>query len=250
MAKIALGDHREAVEPGTIRAVLAEVVLTFLFVFAGVGSAMTAEKMAGGESIMGLTAVAIAHALVVAVMISAGLHISGGHLNPAVTLGLALGGNISVVRSVLYMAAQLLGSTVACFLLKFLTGGLDPPIHTLAAGIGALQGVIMEIVLTFSLLFSVYGTMVDPKKVIPVGLGALLVGLVVGANVLAGGQFSGASMNPARSFGPALVNWNWTGHWIYWVGPLVGGGLAGIFYDQVFMVRSTHVPLPRHSDDF
>lgn len=85
---------------------------------------MRADKMVGGDSIMGLTAVAVAHALVVAVMISAGLHISGGHLNPAVTLGLAVGGNISVVRSVLYVVAQLLASAAACFLLKYLTGGL------------------------------------------------------------------------------------------------------------------------------
>lgn len=82
------------------------------------------EKMVGGDSIMGLTAVAVAHALVVAVMISAGLHISGGHLNPAVTLGLAVGGHVTVVRSLLYVVAQLLGSTLACLLLKYLTGGL------------------------------------------------------------------------------------------------------------------------------
>ncbi|THU52525.1 hypothetical protein C4D60_Mb10t04890 [Musa balbisiana] len=263
MAKIALGNHHEAAEPGCIRAVLAEVVLTFLFVFAGVGAAMAAdrvgphgsvcmdvtEKMVGGDSIMGLTAVAVAHALVVAVMISAGLHISGGHLNPAVTLGLAVGGHVTVVRSLLYVVAQLLGSTLACLLLKYLTGGLDTPVHTLAAGMGALQGVIMEIVLTFSLLFSVYATMVDPKKGIIAGLGPLLVGLVVGANILAGGPFSGASMNPARSFGPALAAWNWTDHWIYWVGPLAGGGLAGLVYEHLFMV-STHVPLPREDEGF
>lgn len=159
MAKIAFGHHREAAEPDCIRAVLAEVVLTFLFVFAGVGAAMTAGKvlipvsssssfslfcsasciwcsrglrlitrgsvkMGAGDSIAGLTAVAVAHALVVAVMISAGLHVSGGHLNPAVTLGLAIGGNISVVRSLLYVVAQLLGSTLACLLLRYLTGGL------------------------------------------------------------------------------------------------------------------------------
>ncbi|XP_009381045.2 probable aquaporin TIP4-3 [Musa acuminata AAA Group] len=249
MAKIALGNHHEAAEPGCIRAVLAEVVLTFLFVFAGVGAAMAAEKMVGGDSIMGLTAVAVAHALVVAVMISAGLHISGGHLNPAVTLGLAVGGHVTVVRSLLYVVAQLLGSTLACLLLKYLTGGLDTPVHTLAAGMGALQGVIMEIVLTFSLLFSVYATMVDPKKGIIAGLGPLLVGLVVGANILAGGPFSGASMNPARSFGPALAAWNWTDHWIYWVGPLAGGGLAGLVYEHLFIV-STHVPLPREDEGF
>ncbi|KAJ6823137.1 putative aquaporin TIP4-3 [Iris pallida] len=249
MAKLAVGHHREASEPDCIRAVLAEVVLTFLFVFAGVGAAMTAGKMVGGaDSIMGLTAVALAHALVVAVMISAGLHISGGHLNPAVTLGLAVGGHITLFRSLLYILAQLLGSTLASLLLRYLTGGLDTPVHTLAAGMDAAQGVIMEIVLTFSLLFSVYATIVDPKTRVTGGLGPLLVGLVVGANILAGGPFSGASMNPARSFGPALASWVWTDHWVYWVGPIVGGVLAGFVYDQIFIVRSRHEPIPRDED--
>lgn len=119
--------------------------------------------------------------------------------------------------------------------------------HTLAVGVGSFQGVIWEIVLTFSLLFSIYGTIVDPKKAITPGLGPLLVGLVVGADVLAGGPFSGASMNPARSFGPALATWNWTDHWVYWVGPLIGGPLASLVYELVFLVRS-HAPLPRDDD--
>ncbi|KAJ0986070.1 hypothetical protein J5N97_004426 [Dioscorea zingiberensis] len=210
MAKLALGNREEAAHPDCLRAVLAEVVLTFLFVFAGVASAMAAGKMSGGaDSIMGLTAVALTHGLVVA-------------LNP---------------------------SSLACLLLRFLTGGLDTPVHTLAAGMGPLQGVIMEIVLTFSLLFSVYGTIVDPKKGCTAGLGPLLVGLVVAGNIIAGGAFSGASMNPARSFGPALVSWNWTDHWVYWIGPLIGGAFGGLVYDYVFLLKS-HTPLPREDEPF
>ncbi|KAK1285873.1 putative aquaporin TIP4-3 [Acorus calamus] len=245
MAKIAFGHHSEAREPDCVRALVAEVVCTFLFVFAGVGSAMAAGKMVGGgDSIMGLTAVAVAHALVVAVMISAGLHISGGHLNPAVTLGLAVGGHITVFRSILYWIAQLFASSLACLLLKYLCGGQDTPIHSLASGMDSIQGLLMEVVLTFSLLFTVYATIVDPKKLVPAWFGPTLVGLVVGANILAGGPYSGASMNPARSFGPALVSWDWTDHWVYWVGPLIGGGLAGLVYEGFFIVR-THEPLPR-----
>lgn len=126
----------------------------------------------------------------------------------------------------------------------------DTPVHTLAAGMDSVQGVIMEIVLTFSLLFSVYGTIVDPKKIIPAGFGPLMVGLVVGANILAGGPFSGASMNPARSFGPALASGNWTDHWVYWVGPLIGGALAGLVYDSIFLISPTHVALPREDPGF
>ena len=278
MAKFALGHHREAADAGCVRAVLAELILTFLFVFAGVGSAMAtgnqltihsliaspcmelilnkpamrvrAGKLAGGaDSVVGLTAVALAHTLVVAVMVSAGLHVSGGHINPAVTLGLAVTGRITLFRSALYTAAQLLGSALACLLLAFLTGGAPTPVHALAPGVGALQGVLMEVVLTFSLLFAVYATVVDPRRAVG-GMGPLLVGLVVGANVLAGGPFSGASMNPARSFGPALAAGVWADHWVYWVGPLIGGPLAGLVYDGLFMVQGGHEPLPRDDNDF
>ncbi|KDP34186.1 hypothetical protein JCGZ_07757 [Jatropha curcas] len=241
MAKIALGSRREATQPDCIKALIVEFITTFLFVFAGVGSAMAADKLVGGP-LVGLFFVAVAHALVVAVMISAG-HISGGHLNPAVTLGLLFGGHITLVRSILYWIDQLLASSAACLLLNYLTGGLATPVHTLASGVGYLQGVVWEIILTFSLLFTVYATIVDPKKGAIDGLGPTLTGFVVGANILAGGAFSGASMNPARSFGPALVSWDWTDHWVYWVGPLIGGGLAGFIYENFFIIRS-HIPIP------
>ncbi|XP_027181076.1 aquaporin TIP4-1 [Coffea eugenioides] len=241
MAKIALGNGREAIQPDVFQALVVEFIVTFLFVFAGVGSAMTADKLSGSP-LTGLFFVALAHTLVVAVMISAGFRISGGHLNPAVTLGLCVGGHITVVRSILYWIDQCLASAAACALLKYLTGGLTTPPHTLASGVDYTQGVIMEIILTFSLLFTVYATIVDPKKGNLDGLGPLLTGLVVGANIMVGGAFSGASMNPARSFGPALVSGNWTDHWVYWVGPLIGGGLAGFVYENFFIVRS-HVPL-------
>ncbi|KAJ1281856.1 hypothetical protein BS78_03G005800 [Paspalum vaginatum] len=251
MAKFALGHHREAADAGCVRAVAAELILTFLFVFAGVGAAMATGRLAGGaDSVVGLTAVALAHTLVVAVMVSAGLHVSGGHINPAVTLGLAATGRITLFRSALYVAAQLLGSSLACLLLAFLTGcgGAAVPVHALAPGVGSLRGVLMEAVLTFSLLFAVYAAVVDQRG----GAGAvgpLLVGLVVGANVLAGGPFSGASMNPARSFGPALAAGVWADQWVYWVGPLIGGPLAGLVYDGLFMDHGGHVALPNPRDD-
>lgn len=248
MAKIAVGHGREVVQSDCLQALIVEFICTFLFVFAGVGAAMATDKMTANP-LVGLFFVAMAHALVVAVMISAGFRISGGHLNPAVTLGLCLGGHITVVRSILYFIDQLLASSAACALLKYLTGGLTTPAHTLGSGVNCAQGTIMEIILTFSLLFTVYATIVDPKKGNLDGLGPLLTGLVVGANIMAGGAFSGASMNPARSFGPALVSGNWTDHWVYWVGPLIGGGLAGFIYENFFIVRS-HIPLSRDDEAF
>ncbi|KAH0642479.1 hypothetical protein AABB24_034312 [Solanum stoloniferum] len=242
MAKIAVGSSREAIQPDCIQALIVEFICTFLFVFAGVGSAMAANKL-NGDPLVSLFFVAMAHALVVAVTISAGFRISGGHLNPAVTLGLCMGGHITVFRSILYWIDQLLASVAACALLNYLTDGMITPVHTLANGMSYGQGLIMEVILTFSLLFTVYTTLVDPKKGILEGMGPLLTGLVVGANIMAGGPFSGASMNPARSFGPAFVSGIWTDHWVYWIGPLIGGGLAGFICENFFIVRS-HVPLP------
>ncbi|KAF2286974.1 hypothetical protein GH714_036506 [Hevea brasiliensis] len=196
-------------------------------------------------------------------MISAG-HISGGHLNPAVTLGLLAGGHITVFRSILYWIDQLVASSAACLLLSYLTGGMVI-VHVISWWVslysaghscdyagkwGRLRsrGSVGDL-LTFSLLFTVYGTIVDPKKGSIDGLGPLLTGLVVGANILAGGSFSGAAMNPARSFGPALVSWDWTHHWVYWVGPLIGGGLAGFIYENFFITRS-HLPLPNDEETY
>ncbi|XP_021726174.1 aquaporin TIP4-1-like [Chenopodium quinoa] len=247
-SRIALGTSREATQPDCINALVVEFICTFLFVFAGVGSAMAADK-AGASTIVGLLFVGITHAFVVAVMIAAGFNISGGHLNPAVTLGLAIGGNITIIRSLLYWIIQCLASALACFLLTYVTGGLVTPIHSLPKGVDPLQGLVMEVILTFSLLFTIYTTIVDPKKGPLQSQGILLTGLVVGANIFAGGLFSGASMNPARSFGPALVSWNWTDHWVYWVGPLIGGALGGLICDNFFIVRS-HVPLTRDDEAF
>uniref|UniRef100_A0A0D9UYQ9 Tonoplast intrinsic protein n=1 Tax=Leersia perrieri TaxID=77586 RepID=A0A0D9UYQ9_9ORYZ len=252
MAKLALGHHREASEPGFHRAILAELLLTFLFVFSGVASSMAAASTLTSPTIASLTAVSLAHALAVAVAVSSGLHVSGGHINPAVTLALAVTGHVTLFRSSLYILAQLLGSTLACLLLSLLlsSSGDLLPVHSLAAGVGAAKGAAMEAVLTFSLLFAVYATVVDGRR--EVGpLGPLMVGLVVGANILAGGLYTGASMNPARSFGPAVVSEIWADHWVYWVGPLVGGPLAGLVYEGVFMVPpGGHEPIPRNDADF
>lgn len=115
-------------------------------------------------------------------------------------------------------------------------------IHGVAAGVGAIEGVVMEIVITFALVYTVYATAVDPKKGSLGTIAPIAIGFIVGANILAAGPFSGGSMNPARSFGPAVASGDFADNWIYWVGPLIGGGLAGLVYAYVFMVHE-HVPL-------
>ncbi|CAI0469394.1 unnamed protein product [Linum tenue] len=195
----------------------------------------------------GLIAASIAHAFALFVAVSVGANISGGHVNPAVTFGAFLGGNITLFRGILYWIAQLLGSTVACLLLKFATGGLVSslisPKH-LSTGVGVWQAVVLEIVMTFGLVYTVYATAVDPKKGSLGTIAPLAIGFIVGANILIGGAFDGASMNPAVSFGPAVVSWSWENHWVYWVGPLIGGGLAGVIYEVIFIGYGTHEQLP------
>ncbi|KAK6927367.1 Major intrinsic protein [Dillenia turbinata] len=168
---------------------------------------------------------------------------------------LALGNPTEIMQKDFFKA--LIVEFICTFLFVFtavasvMTTSYDIPVQTLGSGIDCMQGALMEATLTFSLLFTVYGTMLDPGRKIPVGLGPFLVGLVVGANTLAGGTFTGASMNPARSFGPAFVSWDWTNHWVYWVGPLVGGGVSGYVYENFFIDRpSDHVPLPREEESF
>uniref|UniRef100_A0A0D9UYQ8 Aquaporin n=1 Tax=Leersia perrieri TaxID=77586 RepID=A0A0D9UYQ8_9ORYZ len=246
MTKLELGHRGEAWEPGCLRGVIGELVFTFLFVFIGVASVMTAGKATDSSS--ALTAAAMAQALVVSVLATSGFHISGAHLNPAVTLAVAVAGQITLFRAALYALAQLLGSSLACLLLRCLTGGAATPVHALAAGVGPVQGAVAEAVFTFALLLVIRATILDPRgaAAAPPGCGPLLTGLLVGANTVAGGALTGASMNPARSFGPALASGVWAHHWVYWVGPLVGGPLAVVVYDLLFVEGGgTHQPLPQ-----
>ena len=105
------------------------------------------------------------------------------------------------------------------------------------------NAVVFEIVMTFGLVYTVYATAIDPKKGNLGTIAPIAIGLIVGANILAGGAFDRASMNPAVSFGPALVSWSWECQWVYWVGPLIGAALAGLVYELFFMSH-THEPLP------
>ncbi|GAV77563.1 MIP domain-containing protein [Cephalotus follicularis] len=245
---IAFGRFDDSFSWYSIKAYLAEFISTLLFVFAGVGSAIAYNKLTSNAALdpAGLVAIAIAHGFALFVAVSVGANISGGHVNPAVTFGLALGGQITILTGIFYWIAQLVGSIIACYLLLFVTGGLAIPTHSVAAGVGAIEGVVMEIIITFALVYTVYATAADPKKGSLGTIAPIAIGFIVGANILAAGPFSGGSMNPARSFGPAVVSGDFHDNWIYWVGPLVGGALAGIIYGYLYL-PSDHAPL---SNDF
>ncbi|KAJ4831582.1 hypothetical protein Tsubulata_015258 [Turnera subulata] len=247
MVKIAFGSIGDSFSGGSLRSYLSEFIATLIFVFAGVGSAIAYGKLTADAALdpAGLVAVAVAHGLALFVGVSVAANISGGHLNPAVTLGLAIGGNITILTGLFYWIAQLLGSTVACLLLKFVTDeGI--PTHGLASGVGAFEGIVFEIVATFGLVYTVYATAADPKKGSLGTIAPIAIGFIVGANILAAGPFSGGSMNPARSFGPAVVAGDFAGHWIYWVGPLIGGALAGLIYGDIFI--GSYAPVSASED--
>ncbi|XP_073290812.1 probable aquaporin TIP5-1 [Primulina huaijiensis] len=224
---------QHSITPIALRSYLAEFISTFIFVFAAIGSTMASGRMmdaAPDSSSLVANAVATAFALSVAVYISA--NISGGHVNPAVTFGMAIGGHISVPMTIFYWIVQMLGSVMACLLLKTITISQHVPVHGIAEEMTGFGAAILEGVMTFALVYTVYAAS-DPKKG-PIGaIGPLAIGLIAGANVLASGPFTGGSMNPACSFGAAVVGGHFKNHAVYWVGPLIGAAIAGILYDNV-----------------
>ena len=214
---------------------VAEFIGTFTLIFIGVGAIHNASNPAAG---MGLLGVALAHGLAIAVMVSATGGISGGHLNPAVTFGLLVGGKIDIKNSIAYWIAQLAGATAAGFLLLSIYGANGAAIvkdgtPNLGDGISTGTGIIVEMVLTFFLVFVVYGSAVDARAP---KIGGLAIGLTVALDILFGGPITGAAMNPARTFGPAVAANFWANHAVYWIGPMAGGALAGLIYGR-FLIK-------------
>jgi MIP family channel proteins len=220
---------------------VAEFVGTFTLIFIGIGAIANNSPAAG----VGLLGVALAHGLAIAVMVSATGAISGGQLNPAVTFGLFVGGHMNAKKSIAYWISQLAGATIAAYLCSVLIGmtkvaGGTPDIGMSATGTAVVstgQAIIIEAVLTFFLVFVVYGSAVDARAP---KIGGLAIGLTVALDILFGGPLTGAAMNPARTFGPALVSSHWNNHMVYWVGPLLGGALAGIIYGR-FLIKESKV---------
>ncbi len=230
---------REAASPATWQAVLAEFIATLLFVFLGAGTVVvTGGLMKEGLISARLVAIALAHGLSIALLVAATANISGGHINPAVTFGAMITRRISPTTGMMYVAAQLVGAVIGALLLKLV---IPPPAqgnlgaHGLGPGITPASGLITEIVLTFALVFVIFATAMDPRG--PGHLAPAAIGLTVLVDHLFGVPVTGASMNPARSFGPALAAGAWGDHWIFWIGPLAGGALAALVYEFLFLPR-------------
>jgi MIP family channel proteins len=219
----------------TLRHFVAEFIGVFALVFVGSGTILMTR---GTESGAPLVTIALAHGLVLAVMVSATMRISG-HLNPAVTIGFLVTRRIEPLMAGVYILAQLLGAVLAGYALKALTPG---ELFDLARGggqaisldINGTQAFFLELIGTFFLVFIVFGTVVDhdaPK------IGGLAVGFVLSAIIMAIGPLTGGSVNPARSFGPAVASGIFEGQIVFWTGPFVGGMLAAGIYHALFLPR-------------
>lgn len=208
-----------------IRALIAEFLGAFALVFVGVGAIAATQ---GGELIV----IAFAHGLAIGLSIVALGAISGGHFNPAVTFGMLITGRINLTGAIGYWIAQLLGGLVAAFFIGALYGSSAVASGTPVPGANhtAVQALMMEIFLTFFLVSVIFGAAVHGSYT----FAGLAIGLTITMDILAGGAVSGAAMNPARVLGPAIVGGNWADHWVYWAGPLVGGGLAALLYDYLY----------------
>lgn len=214
---------------------LAEFIGTFALVFVGSGAIMTA-KMTGSSA--GLIEVAMAHGLILGVMVSALMRISG-HFNPAVTIGFLATRRIEAMMGALYIVAQLLGAVIAAYALKatFPEGVFAATRgggQAISLDISGGQAFILEAIGTFFLVFTVFGTAVDTRSP---KIGGLAIGFVLAADILAIGPLTGGSVNPARSFGPALASGVFEAQLIYWLAPITGGIIAALLYDFLFLRR-------------
>ena len=230
----------------------AEVVGTFLFFFIGAGAVVLQDYLGllGGSG-GGLLGVALAHGLVLGVLVSALGAVSGGHFNPAVTVGVWIAGRISSDRAVMYVVAQLAGSVLAGLALRAIfTESAWGPSHigtpALGTGIGPVAGIAIEAIMTMVLLFAVFGTAIDPRAP---KIGGLAIGLAITADILFGGPLTGAAMNPARWFGPAVASGTFDNFYVWIIGPLVGAAVAaaiyrGILAEDADLTRTPGTPEP------
>lgn len=216
--------------PSLFRRSFAELLGTFALVFFGAGA--VASKYFP-EATYGIFGVAVAHGLVLAVMVTALLGISGGHLNPAVTLGLVATRRTDLRSGLAYIAAQLVGAVLAALLIKMVypTGVVRPialGTPTIANTIQLHQAILIEAVMAFFLVSAYFGTILNSAAP---RLGGLGVGLALMFDILVGGPLTGGAVNPARAFGPALISGQWVGHLVFWIGPILGGVVAALVWE-------------------
>lgn len=220
---------------------IAEVVGTFTLIFIGAGSIVAANQVGQGVAGAGLITIALAHGLAIGVMVSAVGHVSGGHFNPAVTVGAWVARRMTTGAAVAYVVVQIAGGLLGALTLRLVLPGsawdpvtLGTPL--VSPGIADWQAIAIEAILTFLLVWVVFATALDPEGAFG-KIAGLAIGFTIAMDIMMGGPFTGAAMNPARSIGPAVVSGELTGVWVYILGPVIGGTVAALLYDLGIMRR-------------
>jgi len=218
-----------------LRRAVAEFVGTFTLIFIGVGSIVAANTI-HDPSLIG---VAIAHGLAIGVMVSALGHISGAHFNPSITFGLLVTKRIKPALAGVYWVAQLAGAALAALLVRDLlprgaTEAVSLGVPALGNGVDAASGFGLEAILTFFLAWVVIASAVDPRGTFK-SIAGLAIGLTITIDILFGGPFTGAAMNPARAFGPQLVGDHWANGWVWYAGPILGATVAAVMYELLYL---------------
>ncbi len=218
-----------------LRRAVAESIGAFTLTFIGAGAAAAA----GGVHDPTLIGVAIANGLAIGVMVCALGPISGGHFNPAVTFGFLITRRIKPALAIVYWTAQLSGAALAALLVRDLlpratTEAVGLGVPALGHGVNASSGFLLEAIFTFFLVLVVFGAAVDTRGPFNAVAG-LAIGLTISIDVLFGGPFTGAAMNPSRAFGPQLVGDHWANGWVWYAGPLLGGAVAALAYTLLYL---------------
>ena len=220
-----------------IQPLVAEFLGTFYLCFAGIAAILCSTPAIGSGA--GIVGIALAHGLALSIAVSAFGGISGAHFNPAVTMGFFVTKRLPMMSVGPYILAQLLGATAAALICRTTfpveainQGQLGVPLPAVWASPGMV--IALEFVMTYLLMTSIFGTAVDARGQ-AVKIGGFGIGLTVAFDILAGGAVTGASMNPARSFGPALIIGNWHWHILYWLAPVAGACSAALVYDRVLL---------------
>jgi aquaporin TIP len=211
-----------------VRRGVAEFVGAFTLIFIGGGAGIISHS--------DIVAVALANGLAIGIMVTNLGHISGGHFNPAITLGFAVTRRITAVLAAVYWFSQLLGAVCAAFLLRYLFTELAVKVTAPAPSphITDWKALVLEAVMTFFLVWAVWATAVDPRGAFK-AIAGLAIGLTMTIDVFVGGPVTGAAMNPARAFGPEVAGNTWTGWWIYWIGPIAGALVASLVYEYLYL---------------
>lgn len=214
-------------EETALRRGVAEFIGAFTLIFIGGGAGI----VSGND----IVAVALANGLAIGIMVTNLAHISGGHFNPAITLGFLATRRISARLAIVYWISQLAGAVAAAGILRWFFRRdqfLAAVPH--AAAFGAGKGVVLELIMTFFLVWAVFATAVDPRGAFK-AIAGLAIGLTITIDVFVGGPLTGAAMNPARAFGPQVVGNFWGEGWIYYVGPAAGALIAALGYEYLYL---------------